>query len=445
MRSNPSSWSVCRNDMGFRKCRVEADDKSGKRPRFGKFHFALPCLTIFFLLADTIRIAISIKQAHPKIPTTMASSTNDASSPVSTEPNKVATQPAASTDNSNNKKMTTILMVCGVIMLLELGASIALAVKLADSDDNETTKMVIPTAKPPAGDNYCEGKQPDNLPNVECIVDAIVNVGPQAGANVTKGYQGELEVDFLTVDTPYFEAGMCAVNVHWHLGTEHYSAGEYDEHGTGPTDHGAAEHEESNGHRRLSGEVRPGYQCHYYDASDAKFTKPYNWQHCHDMQVGETYEVHWPHSAAGACGTPNQYQTPFADGVFCRDGILTDTATQIGVQAQIFTIVNDEAYYYPDLMRGMIVDGEMGADIAKYSGSTTGTTRNNEICSQYSPITWQVDRKCHLISASSFDKMCADMKAQRDDMTEDLYPHGSRELVDDKLAANNQHRFLRSP
>lgn len=154
--------------------------------------------------------------------------------------------------------------------------------------------------------------------------------------------------------------------------------------------------------------------------------------------------LQWPHSAAGACGTPNQYQTPFYDGVFCRDGVLTDTASQVGVQAQVFTVVNDEAFYYPDLMRGMIVDGEKGADIAKYTGSTTGSSRNNEVCSQYSPITWQVDRKCHLISASSFDKMCADMKTQRDDMSGDLYPHGSRELVDDALAANNGVRHLRS-
>ena len=104
---------------------------------------------------------------------------------------------------------------------------------------------------------------------------------------------------------------------------------------------------------------------------------------------------------------------------------------------QVFTIVNDEAYYYPDLIKGMVVDGEYGADIAKYTGSTTGTSRNNEICSRYTPITWQVDRKCHLISASSFDKMCADMKAQADDMSGDLHPHGSRELVADPLAANN--------
>merc|ERR1712238_498115 len=48
--------------------------------------------------------------------------------------------------------------------------------------------------------------------------------------------------------------------------------------------------------------------------------------------------------------------------------------------------------------------------------------------------TWQVDRKCHMISASSFDKMCADRKRMPDDMTKDLEAHGSREVVDEKLA-----------
>ena len=116
---------------------------------------------------------------------------------------------------------------------------------------------------------------------------------------------------------------------------------------------------------------------------------------------------------------------------------MNDTAQEIGVQAQIFTIVNDEAYHWPDLFNGMIVDGDFGKDLAIYTGSTTGTSRDNTICSQYTPITWQVDRKCHLISASSFDKMCAVMLSQRDDMTEDLHAHGSRELVDDQHAANN--------
>jgi hypothetical protein len=109
------------------------------------------------------------------------------------------------------------------------------------------------------------------------------------------------------------------------------------------------------------------------------------------------------------------------------------------VHGQVFTIVNDESYFYPDMIRGMIVDKDMGKDIQIYTGSTTGETRSNEMCSQYAPITWQVDRKCHMISASSFDKMCYDMKMQRDDMSDDLHAHGSRELVHDDLAANNQY------
>lgn len=88
-------------------------------------------------------------------------------------------------------------------------------------------------------------------------------------------------------------------------------------------------------------------------------------------------------------------------------------------------------------MRGWIKDGDYAKDITYYTGSTTGTSRDNEVCSSYAPITWQVDRKCHLISASSFDKMCADMKTQADDMSDDLHAHGARELVSNELAADN--------
>ena len=86
------------------------------------------------------------------------------------------------------------------------------------------------------------------------------------------------------------------------------------------------------------------------------------------------------------------------------------------MHSQVFTIVNDESYFYPDMMRGMIVDGNMGKDIHYYTGSTTGTIRDNEMCSQYAPVSWQVDRQCHMISASSFDKLCYDMKMQHSDI-----------------------------
>lgn len=347
-----------------------------------------------------------------------------------------------------------VLAFCAIIMVAELGSLIILASKKDEpaaiiihnggsgetiaSGTFQTTNMetavdVVPntviSSSFRSGANVCEGKKPD-LPDAECIVDALLNVGPQSGANVTKGFQGDLEVDHAPIITPYWMNGMCPVNVHWHLGAEHLSQGEYDESGVGP-----GRHEDSDI------EVDSGFRCKLYNENDSKFIKEYDWKHCVDMKVGETYEVHWPHSAAGACGTANQYQTPFYDGVFCMDGVLTDTASQIGVQAQVFTIVNDEQYYWPDLMRGMVVDDNamMGTDVAKYTGSTTGSGRNNLVCSQYSPITWQVDRKCHIISASSFDQMCADMKSQRDDMSLDLAAHGSRALVDGLFVANNQH------
>jgi len=316
--------------------------------------------------------------------------------------------------------------------------------------------------------NVCDGAKLA-FPNIECMIAAlddgsdvtegVVQVGAQAAGNVTKGYNGELETDVVPITKPYYQAGLCPVNVHWHLGTEHYSAGEYD-----CESHGDGEHREMmeemamcgpteiKDRRKLSGKARQGYQCNLFDEADEKYTKSYDWKYCDaSMEVGQTYEIHWPHSTAGACGTPNQYQTPFYDGVFCNlplESFSTlsaqNIADNVGVQAQVFVIVNDESYYYPDLIKGMIVEPEleMGSDIAMYTGSTTGTSRDNTICSPYTPITWQVDRKCHPISASSFDKMCADMMEQRDDMSEDLYAHGSRELVADNLAANN-HANLR--
>jgi len=297
------------------------------------------------------------------------------------------------------------------------------------------------------GVNYCAGQKALTQPaldNAACFVDAVRQAGEQAGTDVTAGYVGALVSEYTPITDRYYKAtpALCPVNVHWHLGAEHRSAAEFDESGVAPA---------AAPHRRLTGddETRQGYSCYHYDANDVKFTTPYAWQHCLDMAVGQTYEVHWPHSAIGACGTPYQYQTPFYDGVFCGLneellGVLGATpqliANHVGVQAQVFTIVNDENYFYPDLIRGMLVDSEhsMGIDISAYTGSTTGTSRDNEMCSAYTPITWQVDRKCHLISASSFDKMCADMKQMRDDMSSDLHPHGARELVLDSLSANNQ-------
>lgn len=364
--------------------------------------------------------------------------------------------PADTIKKDNTSTLKALVAFFGLTTVGLLAATIALAVQNGNSNDAPSSSSSSAQATPsvdylelkssssffstPNKDNACAGAKLA-LDNKLC---ADLEVAPQAGANITKGYIGGMDVGDIEPNTKaYFQSSMCPVNVHWHLGAEHYSVGEFDENGHGPHDgHEHVRHLATEEHA----EVQDGYRCHHYDANDAKFTTPYNWQHCVGMEVGETYEVHWPHSAAGACGTVNQYQTPFYDGVFCNLPLETfqtlgaqDIASAVGVHGQVFTIVNDESYFYPDMIRGMIVDKEMGRDVSYYTGSTTGETRNNTMCSQYTPITWQVDRKCHMISASSFDKLCYDMKMQRDDMSDDLHAHGSRELVSDELAANNQY------
>mmetsp|Transcript_36029 Transcript_36029/g.40528 ORF Transcript_36029/g.40528 Transcript_36029/m.40528 type:complete len:418 (-) Transcript_36029:547-1800(-) len=336
-------------------------------------------------------------------------------------------------------------------------------------------------------DNPCADSNPET-PNAQCFVDGVVDamVGPQAGINITEGYEGgytafgDFDGDIVEpITTSYLEANLCPVNIHWHSGAEHFSAGEFDctsrdcspnnrpTGGRQLSKYGLLQDEDVNTdetHRELDEDDPPrdGFRCNFYDKQDHRFTDTYDFKYCKKMTVGETYEVHWPHgSATGAgtggfaqCGTPNQYQSPFYRGLFCNfqeigisfpsivnpDGGVTRqfVAENFAVQGQVFTIINDEDYYYPDLFRGMIrgVKGkDYGKDMAVYIGSSSESRRNNEICSSYTPITWQVDRKCHLISASSFDKLCADMLSQSPtDMTEDVEPAGARELVADALA-----------
>jgi len=343
--------------------------------------------------------------------------------------------------------------------------------------------------------NPCADSNPDT-DDMSCFGEMVNGIreaiaGPQAGINITEGYDLGTATERLTytndegeetpvepITTSYLAAGLCPVNVHWHTGAEHFSAGEFD-----CTSKECAPNNKPTGGRQLSkygllkdedvkvdethrgldntdddGPDRDGFRCNYYDKNDPRFTTKYDFQYCKKMTVGETYEVHWPHGSGtndfAACGTPNQYQYPFYQGLFCNWPRLghvfprdvgpgntfsfQDVASNFAVQGQVFTIINDEDYYYPDLFRGMIRDvKDYGKDMAVYLGSSTGSDRDNTECSQYSPITWQMDRKCHLISASSFDKLCADMLSQQADMTDDIEPKGARVLVADALADPN--------
>ena len=62
-------------------------------------------------------------------------------------------------------------------------------------------------------DNVCAGAKLA-FENQLCVDLEVVP--PQAGANVTMGYVGNLDVNGTVPNTkPYWKSGMCPVNVHW--------------------------------------------------------------------------------------------------------------------------------------------------------------------------------------------------------------------------------------
>merc|ERR1719183_728272 len=112
---------------------------------------------------------------------------------------------------------------------------------------------------------------------------------------------------------------------------------------------------ESHQARQLAyskGETQAGFGCNIANTLTADQLKPYDWKYCTDMYMGETYEVHWPHSNMGHCNggwdnTANaRYQTPFYDGVFCHPDAPADGG-KVGVQGQVFVVVNDEDHQFP--------------------------------------------------------------------------------------------------
>ena len=266
----------------------------------------------------------------------------------------------------------------------------------------------------------------------------------QAAANVTLGSTGEMKAALSPIETPLSEVeGMCVVNVHWHFGAEHENKGTYDIAGA----EWQAKHGQPPSKREAGLEL--GNQCPGYDPSDPKYTTPYEFEYCTDMRVGYTYEFHWPNSNLGMCGTKWQYQSPFMNGVLCKANqadlspgdavasVFDSKSTKIGVQAQVFTVVNDSAYDYPewDSLKGW--NTALTKDVAIYQGSTTGLRNGNEVCrATGGMVSWQVDRGCHLISAKALDNLCKAMKAQKVDMSSDTGPQNARKTTAAAITTN---------
>ena len=77
---------------------------------------------------------------------------------------------------------------------------------------------------PPSGENVCAGKKPKaGFDNFNCTEEAV---NEQAATDVSSPFTGTLETGAEPIMTSYWQAGICPVNVHWHLGAEHRSENE---------------------------------------------------------------------------------------------------------------------------------------------------------------------------------------------------------------------------
>jgi hypothetical protein len=124
----------------------------------------------------------------------------------------------AAFDAVAEKKSTSYLKATVGILAVTTVAFLISTIVLASSDNKSTSTSgnaavapTVPTATI-SEVNPCEGKKPA-FENVQCVIDSIEQTGEQSGVNVTKGYQGERDTDAVPITEPYWQQGLCPVNV----------------------------------------------------------------------------------------------------------------------------------------------------------------------------------------------------------------------------------------
>lgn len=262
---------------------------------------------------------------------------------------------------------------------------------------------------------------------------ACADAEPQAPRDLSSEATGEMVPKAATLTEA--QAGMLPlVNVHYHLGAEHKSDAYSD--GTDSEAYDNSVRRLGDSSRRLADSVRPGWMCSTADLTTEQ-QAAYSFQYCKgDVQVGKSYEVHYVHSSAGY--TAEELADAEVDGI---DDGLGGAANGRGllnpmvvVQGQVFQIVQG-GDTVADMLHGWTVVDH--TDSVMYPGSTTGQSHDNSVCSPYS-ITWHVDKACHRVSPESFDGLCKVMK-ETYNLEADLYPHGSRILLDPKWVVTNDY------
>lgn len=284
--------------------------------------------------------------------------------------------------------------------------------------------------KPPKSNGKCKGK----YDKVYCSTPApeppakvpltCAKAGPQAPRDLSTT-SGDLHYGAKTPTAALLNAqqamDMFQTNIHFHLGAEHKSDEYNDGHASEEYDH------DHTGRRLLSESARPGWMCPNVNSVDDSHV----WKYCKgEMHVGNSYEVHYVHSSAGSA---SEF---FEDGLGSAAGGGLIANPMIVVEAVVYHIIAGEQIGDDDLAHGW--EHYNHEDALAYSGSTTGTGNNNDkVCSPY-VVTWHVDPHCRQVTAASFDNMCKQMK-ELYGMEDDLYPHGSRILVDESLVVGAEH------
>ena len=136
-------------------------------------------------------------------------------------------------------------------------------------------------------------------PEPEPLLCESKQANAQSPRDVSPGAPGDDNPAFgYNLVGAHADSSMRLSNIHWHLGAEHYCAGEYDQ------DYDEGAHRAAAAGRRQPNvneeqeSIAPGRMCSVdrLGLTEAQL-EPYNFQYCGGVvRVGSTYEMHYVHS-----------------------------------------------------------------------------------------------------------------------------------------------------
>ncbi len=142
---------------------------------------------------------------------------------------------------------------------------------------------------------------------------------------------------------------------------------------------------------------------------------------CQGIAEGDTIEVHWVHTS---CDTETKGVKPLGSGLnACLTTICPNP--QLRVVAQVFVVQKGGKLKFPDTVPVSHKDPTV-----VYTGSTTGTSWNNNHCSPLQ-VTWDVKTTCDTLNIDDFSKWCSKNKYN------DNHAHGVRDLVTKESLLSN--------